>query len=394
MGRERAYEGVRAGSQTTIEIDFYFKGERCKERLKLQPTPANLKRAALHRAAILDAIERGEFDYSVTFPRSKNAKKFAANTTETGQELTLSVFLAGWLERMKPLLHASTWEDYKRSIAVISKALGETPLGDLSRSQFRELASGLTCGNKRIANLISPIRAALNEATTDGLIDSNPLEGWSYRKVEIAKEDSDVDPFSLAEQVAILNALTGQAKNLVQFAFWTGLRPSEYVALDWSDIDFKKGVVRVMRGATQAAIRRAKKEGTSGVEPTKTRSGRREVKLLPPALDALQDQKAYTFHLRGEVFQNPNTRARWSGDQAIRKGMWIPALERAGVRYRRPYQARHTYASMMLSAGEEPMWVASQMGHADWGMIRQIYGKWMPDVAPAAGQKAAKLFIS
>lgn len=47
---------------------------------------------------------------------------------------------------------------------------------------------------------------------------------------------------------------------------------------------------------------------------------------------------------------------------------------------------------MMLSAGEHPMWVANQMGHADWTMIAKIYGKWMPDASPDAGSKAEAIF--
>lgn len=58
------------------------------------------------------------------------------------------------------------------------------------------------------------------------------------------------------------------------------------------------------------------------------------------------------------------------------------------MRYRRPYQTRHTYASMMLSAGEHPMWVAQQMGHSDWTMIARIYGRWMPSADYNAGEKA------
>ena len=42
---------------------------------------------------------------------------------------------------------------------------------------------------------------------------------------------------------------------------------------------------------------------------------------------------------------------------------------------------------MMLSAGESPMWVAQQMGHSDWTMIARVYGRWIPEAAPDAGQK-------
>lgn len=72
--------------------------------------------------------------------------------------------------------------------------------------------------------------------------------------------------------------------------------------------------------------------------------------------------------------------------------MWTPALKKAGVRYRRPYQTRHTYASMMLSAGEHPMWVARQMGHSDWTMIARVYGRWMPSADTLAGGKAEALW--
>jgi integrase len=118
------------------------------------------------------------------------------------------------------------------------------------------------------------------------------------------------------------------------------------------------------------------------------------LKPLGPALDALQAQKPHAFMKGGVVFENPRTGEAWKGDQPIRYGVWVPAIRKAGVRYRRPYQTRHTYASMMLSAGESPMWVAQQMGHSDWTMIARIYGRWVPEAAPDAGQKAVKIFAA
>ncbi|MFF6745824.1 site-specific integrase, partial [Pseudomonas aeruginosa] len=76
------------------------------------------------------------------------------------------------------------------------------------------------------------------------------------------------------------------------------------------------------------------------------------------------------------------------------KTLWVYALKKASVRYRRPYQTRHTYASMMLSAGEHPMWVAQQMGHSDWTMIARVYGRWMPGANEQAGVKAEAIFAA
>jgi integrase len=163
------------------------------------------------------------------------------------------------------------------------------------------------------------------------------------------------------------------------------LRTSEAIALNWSDIDFIGGCVRVRRALTR--------EAKGVAELPKTNAGRRDVKMLAPARAALQAQKTLTFmaELDGPVFVNPTTRERFSGSHQIWR-VWQTALRHAGVRYRRPYQTRHTYASMMLSAGEHPMWVAKQMGHADWTMIARVYGRWMPSADTTAGSKAVQMF--
>nr|WP_250212248.1 site-specific integrase [Pseudomonas fluorescens] len=173
---------------------------------------------------------------------------------------------------------------------------------------------------------------------------------------------------------------------MMQFTLWTGLRTSELVALDWGDIDWLREEVMVSRAMTQA--------GKGKAETTKTAAGRRRVKLLRPVLQALKAQKAHTFLADAEVFQNPRTLERSAGDEPIRKTMWVPAMKKAGVRYRRPYQTRHTYASMMLSAGEHPMWVAKQMGHTDWTMIARVYGRWMPSMDVLAGAKVEAAFFN
>jgi integrase len=72
--------------------------------------PANLKKAALHRATILNAINSGTFDYSVTFPNSKNAAKFAPS------QYTVKRYLEEWLNNKKPVLKAHTTITAKHSI--------------------------------------------------------------------------------------------------------------------------------------------------------------------------------------------------------------------------------------------------------------------------------------
>ena len=377
----RGGRGVRAVSDTSIEITFMYRGVRCRERITLKPTATNMKKAEQHKAAIEHAISIGTFDYSVTFPRSARAAKFAP---EASRE-TLNGFLTRWLEAKRKHIASSTYDGYRKLVVLrLIPALGDHMLVDLKRKTVRDWLNTLQVGNKTLSNIQSCLRSALNDAAEEELIDINPLAGWTYSRKEAPPKEDDVDPFSPEEQQAVLGVLSGQARNMMQFALWTGLRTSELVALDWGDIDWLREEVTVNRAMTQAAKGKA--------EATKTAAGRRSVKLLRPAMAALKAQKAHTFLADAEVFQNPRTLQRWAGDGPIRKTMWVPAMKKAGVRYRRPYQTRHTYASMMLSAGEHPMWVAKQMGHTDWTMIARVYGRWMPAADKNTGQKAERLW--
>lgn len=361
-----------------------YRGVRCRERVPLKPTAANLKRAEQHRAAILHAIAADNFNYRASFPESKTAARFETATATPGELMTVGDYLDKWLDRQKLQRKASAYETYRKMvIGKLDPWFGKFKLSELKRRDVRERLEAYPASNKTLSNIQSALRTAMADALDDELIEVNPLAGYTYRKNTGPKAEDEIDPFDRDEQAAMLAAMTGQGRNFAQFAFWTGMRTSELVALDWGDIDFIRGVVKVSRAITQHS---------DAPESTKTDAGRREVKLLQLAIEALSAQRAHTYLKGQEVFQNPRTLARWDGDAPIRKTFWTPALKKAGVRYRYPYQTRHTYASMMLSSGEHPMWVAQQMGHKDWSMIIRRYGRWMPDADSGAGSRAEAVY--
>lgn len=79
----------------------------------------------------------------------------------------------------------------------------------------------------------------------------------------------------------------------------------------------------------------------------------------------------------GPIFQNPVTRRPWHDERSQRDHYWKPTLRRKGIRDRRAYQTRHTYATTALMAGANPTYIARQMGHKSAKMLFTVYAKWI-----------------
>ncbi|MET4572453.1 integrase [Stenotrophomonas rhizophila] len=376
MGNSRQ-GGVRAASESSIALDFYYRGKRCRERVKLEPTPRNLRYCENLLGQIKVEIEKGTFDYATHFPGSKSARRVATRPAALD---TLELVLNRWLDQKEPELEHSSMIGYRRIVKnILVPRCGAIALRDFDRIAQKALVASFdeSTSAKRINNVLGPLRGALDEAVADDLIPNNPLDGFRVRRRAKANAREEVDPFTPQEVQSMAACREAQVRNYCQFNFATGLRTSEMIGLCWSDIDWGKGTVKIRRAWVMGKMK-----------APKTESGVREVQLLQPAIDALKAQRAFTQTAGEFVFHDPKSNARWASDQTIRAGDWQRALRQAGVRYRYPYQMRHTFASQALSAGENVMWVARQMGHRDWTITAKKYGRWIPSMVPDAGSKA------
>lgn len=377
MGRTRSEKierGVRirtyASGKRAIEIQFQFRGVTCKEMLSsLNPDKKGDQRYAINlKAEIENAIERQTFRYTDYFPDSRRARLFGhAVSTVTVKEL-----LEEWLKDVERTHPHSTYRCYKKSCnAHLIPEFGSIRARELTPQQIREWVRSRTGTLKSIRNDLTPLRAVLDRALNDDIIDRNPLDKIKVSKLvsrDQARTDYEVDPFTEDEIKAVLEIALEydpRIRNLLRFAFYSGLRTSELFGLMWGDVDWHHMVVRVQR----AVVERKVKE-------TKTKAGIRDVILLPSALNALKDQKQYSFVGGEYVFVRPNERGSFVDYEHLERP-WKYILKRAKVRYRNPYQTRHTYASQLLSGGENPLFVAQQMGHKTTEMIMRHYGRWV-----------------
>lgn len=365
-------KGIRTRSGSGIEIDFMYRGRRCRETLKLSPTPANKLYAARKREAILYEIAQGNFNYAKHFPSSPKARGYSDGSLQTvGQ--ALDVFIKAARKRCSH----STLRDYQSAIDHhLKPVFGEKLLTEITAADIKSWMGFLKVSPKRINNLLVPLRGVLGDAFADGVIDRNPAD----RIKNLPHRPEEPDPLSPDEIEKLLSSCTGQIRNLFQFAIWTGLRTSELIALEWGDIDSTRGIARIRRASVRKQIK-----------VPKTQAGERDIKLLAGALAALQDQKAYTYLQAKQVFFNPRTNSPWETDGQIRKTAWQPAIRRAGILERNPYQTRHTFASLCLTAGEDIAWVARQLGHKTIAMTLKRYARWIEGIETSGGEKMTRL---
>lgn len=362
---------IRKHSQgETINITFTYKGVKCREPLSnLEVNSKNLKYAERILGEIHNKIERGTFVYADYFPRSSRLKIFGNAAAGKTVKMYLDEYI-GICETRK--LSPSTIGGYKKCRSALV-SLHSFPASELTPAAMKAWIQSRTTTLKTIRNQLSFLRSALDEAVTDGVLQINPVSLVTASRYQSDKSSTDsnyiVDPLSPDEVDALL-ASSGnkQWENLFMFAIQTGLRSSELCALRWRDIDFIGKTAHVQNASVVGVIK-----------GTKTKAGTRKVELNDQAMAALASQKAFTFMKDATIFEDPKTNKPWASADAIRKKAWVPTLRKAGIRYRNPYQTRHTFATRHISQGANLFWLAGQMGHKGPEMLFRHYGSYLKE---------------
>lgn len=379
MGARYSGAGIelRKGALSeSIRIVFQLQGKRCRESLRLAHTKNNIAYAKRLYGEIINAIARGDFRYEDYFPNSRTVKLAKIAEAEALQaslanQTTVGALLEDYLTIAKRNLEVSTCLCYEQ---VAKKHLfpkwAETPATEVSAKSLRTWIMSLEAKRKTIQLILTPLRNAMELGVTEEVIENNPFDSIKLGKLlprEQRTSSFKADPFDIDEIEAILAACTREEdRNMLQFAFCTGMRPSEYIALQWKSVREKHHHI---------AVEGAYVDGHAK-DTAKTPAGLRNIDMRSGALDALRAQREHTGGEVGLVFVNPVTRCQWNGDKPIYK-RWKEILALSGVRFRNPYQTRHSFASNLLMLGANPLYVASQMGHADTTLVMRTYGKWV-----------------
>lgn len=346
---------------SSIRLKFTFAGEVVKERLTqngvaIQPTPANVKYAHRVAAEIKRRIAQGTFSFAEFFPDSPRAR---------GEIKTFGQLADLWLESKGQLAEA-TQDQYKNAVAMWKRLIGsDKHMRDLTYQQLSAIVGKQPWASAKSANnYLIVLRGIFDFEYSGRKAADNPMVG--IKNLTVVRKLPD--PLSADERDAIL-AVIKEPRVLAyfQFAFYTGMRPEELIALRWEDIDFNHRIARVQRVRT---FRGGERDGS------KTHT-ERDVDLVAPALAALQAMKPFTFLKQGDVFENPVTGKPWHDERSQRDHYWKPTLKRLGIRHRPAYNTRHTYATIALMAGVKPPYIAQQLGHTNTKMLFEKYARWI-----------------
>ena len=377
-------------------IDYRDDGVRQRVYTKLEDNQVN--RAKLQRVAdhVDVALSSGNSVKAVlelaglvqTLPESREAAVVPvfANppTAQPGIETPLfSTFAEQWFSEFK-VGWRKTYITTVRGILDqhLLPRFGVIAIGSITRAQILDFRSHLASvrgrrpGTKlspaRINTVILILRQILQEAA-DRYEFTMPM--GKLKPLKIPK--SDVDPFSLEQAQAIIDSVRKDYRNYMTVRFFTGLRSGEIHGLKWKYVDFARRLILV-------------RETIVGGEEeyTKTDSSQRDIQMSQLVHDALQAQHKATGHM-AYVFCN---RAGEPVDTAnVTKRVWYPLLRHLGLALRRPYQTRHTAATLWLASGEAPEWIARQLGHASTEMLFRVYSRFVPNLTRRDGSAMDRL---
>lgn len=243
----------------------------------------------------------------------------------------------------------------------IFPTLGAVALGDLTRDQIRALLADKAAAQlsrATLANLVIPVRAMLNAAVEDGRIPANPAQRLGrFPRGLNTKEAHTVTALTAEELGRILTAADKYAPDTADLFYilgWSGLRLGEACGLQWGDLDPAGGFLEVRR---TVAVR-----GRQDVVGSPKSGQARRVDLPAALVVRLCERRSIReaeAALRGRtlapwVFPALSDDARPVNAAYVRYKIWYPLLRHAGVRDVRLHDLRHTYASLLLQAGEAP----------------------------------------
>lgn len=269
---------------------------------------------------------------------------------ERGGRQTLAEFFEDWwtdhasveLKRSTLAVYRSLWE------AHAEPRLGGVPLRDIDARRvvaFRGhlLASGV--GVHSVVKTLSMLQRVFRDAVEYGEVAFNPFKAVQKPSAGPSREAQPLPPLQV-ERLATDIGRRGYAMSatLVRVMAYTGLRPQEALALHWYAVGERTLLVELANADGELDRLKNRK---------RSRKRSRSVDLIPPVLEDLAAwRKLSPTGKDGDlVFPHETTGGLWTGEhyRTWRRRIYVPSAENVGLPTLRPYDLRHTWASLLIA---------------------------------------------
>lgn len=371
-------------------VDFYYLGQRVREPAGVSDTRANKEFVRKQLDVVVAEIEAGVFEFARRFPHSSKRDVFTQlegkNLRKDPDTVTFGDYVSRWWEEMRLGMTDNQIRDYTSILQYhLLPYFEQLPFSEFNAVAIKKFAahlasktnhSGKPLSAKRIQNIMIPLRVIVRDAVVEfgwsNLVD--PFAGVRLPQVNRVR----VFPFDHTEWQILMKHMHDWYRLYFTFAVQTGLRPSEQVALKWTAVDERYIHIELSR------VRNREKTDL------KTEKSRRSIAIRPAMAETLRLQRELTAH-----FESPyvfvNTQGRPILQDKLRE-LWMRVMNKSGLRYRRMYEIRHTFASWALASGETPEWVARTLGHVDTSMVYRTYGRYIPNLTRQDGSAFERMF--
>ena len=315
-------------------------------------------------------------------------------------KITVSEYLDQWLQTAaKPRLRERTFADYEDLLRrYVKPAFGKKKLSNIRaldvQALYTKMQTELKLSARTVRYTHAVLSSAFKQAVKWGMLPQNPATLADLPK----QERQEMQALSPDDAGKFLEAATDDRYGvLFLFALITGMRPGEYLGLQWKDLDLQKGVVTIQR----TLVWRRRGGGWYYSEPKTSRS-RRNVPIPFSLVQALGQHKRRQAEERLKagpdyqrldlVFATPEGGPLMV--QNLFRRHFKPILKKAGLPESiRLYDLRHSCATLLLAENENPKVVSERLGHSTVTLTLDTYSHVLPSMQRAASDKLENILF-
>jgi integrase len=281
------------------------------------------------------------------------------DAVDAGRESLRDATDRWWSEHAEPDLARSTLRSYAQILDChLLPRLGDVPIRDIDPATVITLQRDLAVdgvGGPTVHRTLMILSSIMRHAVVCGRIPSNPVSPVRIKRPRRKRAIRPLAPVVVERLRAAMLARDDQASAvLVCLMAYAGLRPGEATGLAWEHVGTR--TLLVERSSTD--------DGDHGTTKTAVI---RTVRLLEPlAADLESWRAAQTKPFPTDLIVPRHDGRGWKLDdyKNWRRRHFDPALDTAGLERTRPYDLRHSFASLMIQGGYSPVELAAELGHA------------------------------